>query len=110
MDPVFLTAYRHPRESGGPGAVVAPLPLLDSRFRGNDEVVRELFEIFGFIFVQALGGLSRHTDRRLGACLFFFCRNRWSKSRIEVRDGPGTRKAPGPMAGCGGRAALRSGR
>ena len=111
-DPVFLTAYRHPRESGGPRAVVAPLPVLDSRVRGNDEVGRGLFEIFGFTFVQTLGGVSRHTaaDGGPGACLFFFCRNRWSKGGIEVGDGPGTRKAPGPMAGCGGRAALRSGR
>jgi hypothetical protein len=31
---------RHLRESGGPGAAAAPLPLLDSRFRGNDDGAR----------------------------------------------------------------------
>jgi len=37
MNSAFATRYRHPRESGGPGATAAALPALDSRFRGNDE-------------------------------------------------------------------------
>src|SRR5580704_19673928 len=30
--------YRHPRESGGPGATPATPATLDSRFRGNDDM------------------------------------------------------------------------
>jgi len=37
MNPVFTTAYRHPRESEGPGSAAATLPALGSRFRGSDE-------------------------------------------------------------------------
>ena len=45
MNPAFAMGYRHPRESGGPGATAAALPALDSRFRGNDEKERQLVEV-----------------------------------------------------------------
>jgi CDP-diacylglycerol pyrophosphatase len=50
---VYTSAYRLPRESGGPGQPFGPLPL-DSSFRGNDEEGEELVENSGFTLGQAV--------------------------------------------------------
>jgi hypothetical protein len=37
MTSVAARSCRHPRETEGPGQPLAPLALLDSRVRGNDD-------------------------------------------------------------------------
>ena len=64
MNLAFTTGYRRPRESGGPGATAAALPLLDSRFRGNDEKERQVVELSGFILGQALKEAAQRLSRR----------------------------------------------
>jgi G3E family GTPase len=69
---LFGAPFRHPRESGGPGATIGPLTL-DSGFRGNDDPVLPHAHTHGVAtftivlqgalsrldFARALGGLAQ---------------------------------------------------